>query len=465
MIMETLQSEYRRFTEAINSLVGIIRWDNVSPTTDSAANVVNAMPGALQPSLENQPPVTNPLNSVLRIVTLSILLILFLPLYWIYRVVVYVIFFIVSIVSKVQSSSSQNGYRTLKSQDPDDVAKQWVIQFDNRMGFKSETQQQGENEGLIYEPSIEYNRPDFIECAYTNALYLVKNKLCFLLVYIDSPLCPQSEQFASKILTNSKFLDFIKGNNVLIWGGDATESQGFQVCNQFNVTRLPFLGLLCLTRQEIPTSSGVTRGEPILSLVSKIQGIPKNGVNDVIRKLEKAINKWQNGVQEIRNERGLTDSSHIQGVQRHVSSNASTGIEPVVAHGAVTTNANLSLLTEEEKRIQYLKYRCRELSECFWDNNSENPIHLAIRFPNGTRREIYLPLEFTLDDLYAYVDIIMRNIEVSSEEEEVHLPEGYTHIYDFQLATSFPRKVLPHGGTFEEAVGGWRSGLLVVEKL
>jgi FAS-associated factor 2 len=68
--------------------------------------------------------------------------------------------------------------------------------------------------------------------------------------------------------------------------------------------------------------------------------------------------------------------------------------------------------------------------------------------------------------LYAFVECYdLLGEDAVLEEKEVHEPEGYEHVYKFQLVSPMPREVydLSKIGSLRERIG--RSGNLIVERV
>ncbi|RCK58808.1 hypothetical protein Cantr_07312 [Candida viswanathii] len=98
--------------------------------------------------------------------------------------------------------------------------------------------------------------PPFLLSSYTQALYLTKTRAKFLFIYISNA---QRDEIFSNIITNGEFIRLFQNNNIVIWGGDVRTLEAFQVGNSLNVTKYPFLGLLCLTRTSKMTPKDLPR--------------------------------------------------------------------------------------------------------------------------------------------------------------------------------------------------------------
>lgn len=141
--------------------------------------------------------------------------------------------------------------------------------------------------------------PPFVLSSYTQALYLAKTRAKFLFIYISNA---QKDELFSNIITNEEFIKLFLNSNIIIWGGDVRNLEAFQVGNSLNVTKYPFLGLLCLTRTTKMTPQGPTKTSPKISLVAKLQGNIKCTPNLIEEKFIKKIKKYERELGQMREE-------------------------------------------------------------------------------------------------------------------------------------------------------------------
>lgn len=401
--MNNIRQTFRVELNNFGNLIGILRSQTpFSPVpTESESTPLSEMPGGFQQEPVTPVPATSVesltiFDKIIQFVFATLLVIILVPVYIVYRISVLVIFFIAAIIGRLQSP-----YSRLNSSDPKDVSRNFIMHFDERLQ-KSITNNDIESQ-------IQLNRPQFLECSYSEAVYKVKKEFNWLLIYIESPHSADSIKFSQSVLINDDILNFINSNNISVWGGDITKSESFQVSNQFNITKLPFLGLLCMTRQQIPTSSGIQQSQPMISLVVKIQGL--KDPTYVFNKLLKSYKKYNPGVNSIKLENGINTSP-------------SNGL------GSNTG----------DQYNEWLKWRCSMLPSL----DGESPARIAIKFQDGTRKEIILRNDLTVDDIYAFIECKLNN--------NIHLipggvysePVGYSHHYNFNLLSSFPDREFLH---------------------
>ncbi|TID29729.1 hypothetical protein CANINC_001647 [Pichia inconspicua] len=280
--MNSIVDEFSRLQTTFSVLINQLNQsDTPQRETDEEANAtVPQMPGAIDFN-EHIPSVNNTNNSIfssiISVLITTILLLLIFPLYIIYKILIHSFFIIASVSLKFQKLK----YKSLRSNDPVDVSKRFIRTFDERIGNNTKTviRELDRADSSVIEESgqTEIPRPDFLECAYSHAMLIVKNDVRWLLCYVESSENPDSVRFTNEVLINSKFLNFIRKRKILIWGGDISDSEAFITCNQFKITKLPFLGLL----------------------FSKIQGY--RDLDYVLQKFDKAYRRYNPTVMRLQN--------------------------------------------------------------------------------------------------------------------------------------------------------------------
>lgn len=470
-----LSQEFRRVQNTVNTLInGLNSSTNQQQILNDEETPISTripeMPGGFTPIIDNNNNTTNisdenasnnlsnnlsnKFNKLTSILFITIILIIMTPLYILFRIFLCLSFFILSIIIKIQ----RHGYKSIRNNDPLNISRRFIMKFDDRIGNKTKniTLNESQNntlnnittaisndnttnnnnninnnnnstDSVIDESNlVEIERPDFLECSYSQALYIVKKDITWLLVYIESSENKESIDFTNDVLINKKFLKFIKDRKFLVWGGDICDSEAFQTCNQFNITKLPFLGLLCLTVNQIPTSSGIQQSTPVLSLVAKIQGY-KN-LNFILKKLDKAYKKYNPIVSQLKSNNNLQNSSNNN------NNLVNDAYENSIRRTQQLRQDNLEL------RQNWLKWRkSKLLPEC---NEQGQYARIAIKLPNGNRVQLKVNKSCTLEEIYAIVECnLLENIEIDSNINYIE-PLNYRHQYKFDIYTLMPKELL-----------------------
>ncbi|ODQ47603.1 hypothetical protein PICMEDRAFT_21317, partial [Pichia membranifaciens NRRL Y-2026] len=389
-------------------------------------------------------------NKALSVLFISLLLIIMIPLYILIRIFVHILFFVLSILVKIQS----HGYKSIRNNDPVNISRRFIMRFDERIGNKSKNllAADADASNVIDESHlVEIERPDFLECAYSHALYIVKKDIRWLLVYIESDQNREAVDFTHDVLINKKFLKFIKDRKILVWGGDISESEAFQTCNQFNITKIPFLGLFCLTVNQIPTSSGMQQSAPVLSLVAKIQGY--KSLNATLNKLDRAYKKYNHTVNQLK-----LNSSSLHGAVRNLQGEAYANSLRRSQHQRQERQQN-----QEALRIQWLKWRKSTLvPEC---NERGEYSRIAIKLPDSSRVQIKVKKTCSLEEIYALVECtFLQQVEID-DSVVYEQPANYRHEYKFDIYSLVPRQMLPRDTTsvISENPLVYPNGNLIVE--
>lgn len=384
----------------------------------------------------------------------GVMYLLVVPFYVVYRIIGAILTVLVGYLSPVIRKFPINrGYQVVKKRnDPADVSRRFAMEFDEIVGGAGSS-------GAVRLPDEEsqgsgLQRPDFLECAYTEALYMVKKEAQWLMIYVQSGAHETTQRFAEDVVANPRFLEFVNERNMLCWGGDVKNSEAYQVANQFKVNRLPFIGLMCLTVSQTPTASGVQNSAPVVSLVCKVQGY--NSCDEVLARMTRAYNKFNPTVATLRAEyertaqaramRDMQDQAYQKSLQRD-------------------REKKLAKQAEQELRHNSKKWRAWRRAQLRPEENSTGEYaRVAIRFPDGHRTQFKFNKHCKIEELYAYIECecLHSNEEAPSAPSK---PDNFTYKYPFKVVSVMPRsEVEPDETTqFKQSSLLYPSGNLVVE--
>lgn len=439
------------------------------PTTDDSNESNNV-------DNNNSNHISNKMHKIGSVISVTLLLIIMIPMYILLRVFIYFSLFILSLVIKIQ----KHGYKSIRNNDPANISRRFIRNFDDRIGNKARTiindtvntdatnstnglgtltaNSESSRDSVIDESHlVEIERPDFMECAYSQALYIVKRDIKWLLIYIESDSNKECIDFTNDVLIDPKFLKFIKERNFLVWGGNISESEAFQVCNEFNITKLPFLGLLCLTVSQVPTSSGLQQSPPILSLVSKIQGY-KN-INTTLNKLEKAYKKYNPTINQLRMNSSTTLQGAVRNLQEEAYENSLRRTQPQRQQRQQRRERERE--NQERLRLEWLKWRKSKIEpECAVQGEYAR---IAIRLPDNKRVQLKINKSCSTEEIYAIVECNLLNEVEIDADTEYQEPQGYTHDYGFSIYSLVPRQLLNKEDIISDNSLVYPSGNFIVE--
>uniref|UniRef100_A0A914CWT4 UAS domain-containing protein n=1 Tax=Acrobeloides nanus TaxID=290746 RepID=A0A914CWT4_9BILA len=89
-------------------------------------------------------------------------------------------------------------------------------------------------------------RINWFNGTYNEVLNEAKSSVRFLLVYLHNPSHQSTETFLDKVLFNKIFSDFVRDNNIIMWGTDVRTNEGYKVATSLHELTYPCLSLICL---------------------------------------------------------------------------------------------------------------------------------------------------------------------------------------------------------------------------
>lgn len=315
--------------------------------------------------------------------------------------------------------------------------------------------------------------PPFFQGSYTQALYMAINRGKFLYVYLTNPSNESSSSIFDHIITNPKFISIFttenRNNQNIIWGGDLTNLEAYQLANSLNVTKFPFLGVLCLTRTSTMTPQGPSKTPPKISLILKIQG----GIGDVDParliqgKFIKRSLKYEPDLALIRAELKEKYMSELVRKQQNA-------------------DYQQSLLKDRQKKAQkipkklaadYLRWKQAHILHLRLTQGQDRPnvARIAIKMAGGNRETFLFPGDLPIEDIFVFVELQQKNL--LDEETNFTLTEteaqekfkDFAYPYKFRLVSPVPPLPLlsdyDRNTMIKDVSFIYPSGLLMVERL
>lgn len=306
----------------------------------------------------------------------------------------------------------------------------------------------------------------WFEGGFAQAQDLAKKELKFLLFVLVSPEHDDTESFMRETLLSSQVVSFINdpANEIILWGGNVLDSEAYQVSMEYNCTKFPFSGLVCLTPKQ-----GSTRMGTIKRIVGPIP--PSKYVSELRTAIEKysaeliAAKSERMERDAARNIREEQDSAYERSLaqdrerarQRREEAEAAAEAERRAAQEAEES------ARQAELREKWRVWRAGRI-EAEPEAGTKGTVRIALMLPErlgGQRIVRRFKGEAPMEELYAFAECH----DVPAEEREgAEKPEGYVHEYDFAIASVMPRKVYEvSGGAMRDVIGS--SGNLIVEDL
>ncbi|EGW35528.1 uncharacterized protein SPAPADRAFT_58758 [Spathaspora passalidarum NRRL Y-27907] len=315
------------------------------------------------------------------------------------------------------------------------------------------------------DPGEAQTLPPFFQGSYTQALYMATQRAKFLFVYLTNGHNESSSQVFEQIIINPRFVELFS-DNVIIWGGDLTNPEAYQLANSLNVTRFPFLGLLCLTRTTTMSPSGPVKTPAKISLVARVQGGIRSdcNVNELIRnKFINKLDKYGGELNQIRME--LQEKFLNQVLIKQQELNYQMSLE----------KDRLKKLEKEREKLTklYLAYHASKYHEL----GVAHPgcAKIALKMVDGTRNVAYFPKDMKVEDVFMYVELLNRGYlhdrELTStltEQEAATKFKSFTMEYKFKLSSPLPPKTTLNemrDCKIQDVDIVYPSGLLIVEEI
>ncbi|KAK9464374.1 hypothetical protein V1512DRAFT_278468 [Lipomyces arxii] len=337
----------------------------------------------------------------------------------------------------------------------------------------------------------------FFEGGYTQALDLAKKELRFLIVLLQSDEHDDTPKFNKEVLADPDVVNFIKEYNIIIWGGNVKESEGYQVSNALSCTRYPFMAVIAYT--------SATNSHPsAMSIHARLQGYMSPA--SLIANLSTVMTRHEPALSRLRAERQEQESSRAIRAAQDSAYEASLSADREreqqqaeldriererVAEFERIEQAKLDAVLRKER---YRQWRAAELRAKMIEFTTEPPAgtkiaRISIRMKNGERLVTrFLAESQTVEDIYSFVEcfdilhpaaaddgpsersLAESTVEISSGAADTAAPskpENYEHSYKFNLVSPMPRFVLPVDSEklIVDEKTLWPNGNLIVEEI
>lgn len=309
----------------------------------------------------------------------------------------------------------------------------------------------------------------FHEGGYAQAFDIAKRDLKHLLVVLLSPEHDDTAPFVQDTLLSPDLVEYIKDptNNILLWAGTVQDAEAYQVANALNVTRFPLASLIAHTpsvsstaMSKIATSIGPVSAQDLISKFTTAIASHKEELDRLrAQRQEQDLNRSLRQEQESAYERSLAQDREKARKRKEEEAEREKAEKEQLERAE--RKADLA-----RKLAQWRRWRAQSiLSEPGAED--KEAVRMSIRLPSGERVIRKFRADADLEELYAFVECydVLNSDEEVVEEKEVSEPEGYEHVYKFQLVSPMPREVydLEKAGSLRERIG--RSGNLIVERV
>lgn len=310
------------------------------------------------------------------------------------------------------------------------------------------------------------NTLPFYEGGYAQALDLAKKDLKFLLVILISPEHDDTSTWVRETLLSDEVQTFIKNpaNDIILWAGDVRDSEAYQVSTALRCNKFPYSALVAHTPQQSATAMSVlarlTGPMPAATYLAKLQAAITSHSEQLrtVRETRNAQNfeRTLRQEQDSAYERSLAQDRERARLRKEAE--AAAAEQEKRALEAAQAAADLA-----EKKQQWRRWRATTINP-EPSADSKDIVRIALKMPEAARIMRRFPADAGIEELYAFVECYDL-VKDGALHEDISKPEGYEHVFEFQLVSTLPRVVysVSEGGTIGERVG--KSGNLIVEPI
>lgn len=267
--------------------------------------------------------------------------------------------------------------------------------------------------------------------------------------------------FNRHTLVTPEIVDFLRQNDIILWGGSVQESEAYQVSTALNCTKFPFAGLIALA----PGTSAAQSSQG-MSVITRIAGPTEKGA--LVRKLQAAIDAHNPSLEGVRHQRVIQAADRAIRDQQEdayrrslLADQERARREREAAEAARREHEEAERLQREAEELAEKKAQWRRWRKARLEAEPEGDgVRISIRTPDGKRIIRKFVSSARMEEVYAFVECL----DVDEEKAGGDKPVGYSHEYGFHLVGIMPRTVYePDAGSVGECLG--KSGNLVVEPL
>uniref|UniRef100_A0A0N5CD86 UBX domain-containing protein n=1 Tax=Strongyloides papillosus TaxID=174720 RepID=A0A0N5CD86_STREA len=219
----------------------------------------------------------------------------------------------------------------------------------------------------------------FINNTYNEAVKKSRSDLKFLVIYLHSPSHQDTDLFCKNVLSNDDFVNYLKDNEILLWGASVKTPEGYKVAMALRENAFPYLGVIAMKEQKMVLVQRITGILDVSTVISYLEfGISRNKRFFEIAKMEKIQREREIQLrkdQEREYQRTLaTDRAKKNERQRRETEKAEQERKEKEIQ-----ERELSKKKRLEQRIEEIRNSILEEPE----KDLEGVITVNIRYPNG----------------------------------------------------------------------------------
>ncbi|KAL8283889.1 hypothetical protein RQP46_005321 [Phenoliferia psychrophenolica] len=319
--------------------------------------------------------------------------------------------------------------------------------------------------------------PDFVVGGYEDALRRAKEELRVLMVVLTCEEHEDDVEFKRNVLTDADLIRALASERVLCWGGDIRDRDAYQVSRTLRPLSYPSISFISLQ----PSPRAPSSSSPQMSILTRHEGYPTSSTSahalltalttlvlprstpflsrlraqDASRKAERRIREEQDRAYESA---ARKDTERV--LKRRKEEEDRIRNERREKEEEGEKNAR----EEERRRVRERAGEWRAWQRGVLENEGEakegEGVRVGVRLGDGRRIVRSFRDDDKVERVYAWVECALGekvdNLATSSSSSssttstKKKAPVAYEHIYEFRLATTFPREVLEVDGSAKD---------------
>lgn len=320
--------------------------------------------------------------------------------------------------------------------------------------------------------------PDFYIGSYDEALRFARDEMRILMVVLTSEEHERDERFKREVLVSEVVNDLVDEERIVVWGGDVSDRDAYQVGQTLSYISLPFVAFIALQPSGPPGLASNPATAPITSprmrLISRLEHSPTSPLTSttlhahvqtaVLPRVKPFLARLL--AQKAQRE---ADRRAREDAERRVAENARRDEEKVLAvrrREEERQRAERARLEREEReRVERLEKEREAERARGWREHQrrallargeaspaeEGAVRVAVRLGNGQRVMRTFAGDAPTEEVYAWTecelereaDLAARAVSSAPPPPPPPPSADYVQRYHFRLATTFPRQVIP----------------------
>jgi len=348
------------------------------------------------------------------------------------------------------------------------AARAFVTQFGSFLPSPVGEGGSGNDAGGSDEGSLECMNPLEVS-SYSSVVSEAHQSNRFVMVYLHSPLNPDSKHFIQYGLADARVLSFLNSRraagNLLVWGGSVHSADGAALARALNVCSYPFVALLSCQRssssadlflrleglQKRQTGNNARTSSRRAVLASQIPFQPTDFLSIMAAHLMAYQNILDEAMtrQRIREEEAALRAEQDREFQETLEADRRREEERAEAERQEQRRVEEErekLRIEEEKRERILEEAKKLVSE-------EPPSG-----PGVARIRLFLPSGSKVQRRFLAND----KVEVIRAYVRLYFDENNIDIENFELSSNYPKKILANDSeSIQDALGGLQAVIMI----